>query len=253
MTMWNNSIRSNSNDGSVMIYMDLYRCSLLPTDDDSWTTVRNANGDLIMGLFYPQSQYNNISIADISLLFSQRNLWLTPVTMEKNGIFILKSEVKCAICTKRMEICLKFIDINTSYIYDAAKSDERVRFEEINDDLTIGHFSCLGDTIMNKNDFFFTIQELRISFRKWWEMQTVETRMIFIVMTITIFSMVFLITLIIYMIWFDTQIFWNQLYMLLVLLLTCMFTFQYARGTIYLNGYYRTRREMRLQLRRSLN
>lgn len=117
--MWNNRIWRYSDDGSVMIYMDRnpFRCSLLPTDDDSWTTVRNANGDLIIGLFYPQSRYSNISIADISLLFSQQNLWLTPVTMEKNGIFILKSEVKCAICTKKMEVCLKFIDINTSYIY----------------------------------------------------------------------------------------------------------------------------------------
>lgn len=58
------------------------------------------------------------------------------------------------------------LNIGICFIPDAAKSNERVRFEEINDDLTIGHFSCLGETIMNKNDFFFTIQELRISFRK---------------------------------------------------------------------------------------
>lgn len=98
---------------------DIVGLPMLLPDNNLWKTLHDSHGNPIMGLLYPRSDYSNISIAEVSSLFPRQNFfssWIRVIECKDNE-FAFQSAWKCMICMRQMNVCLKFIDHKTSYIF----------------------------------------------------------------------------------------------------------------------------------------
>lgn len=239
---------------NINIGKDTSMLPRLPDGDDLWTVYHDAQDRQIVGSFYREGVNNYAPFFNIPIRYSNRNFWSMPLIKYENEYFKFQSDVKCKMCKNMMKIILRFIDPNQSYCFDTERSNERVCFTITINDLNIMHRYCKEHVMTNDDNIVFIVQELKMSLSQWWDIMVIKKWII--ILAIFIFMIIVYMTIVLNMIMniIFTASFWTHLIILVITLLTCMGSlivlFVFLKRNTYLNGYFGTRRALRLGLRK---